>query len=770
MVNYDFHKLSPYDLEILVRDLLQAEWGITLENFKTGKDGGIDLRYATAHEKIIVQCKHYVRTGLQGLLRNLKSEAVKARSLQPNRYVFVTSIRLSPANKKEIIQIMGDDILASGDVIGLEGLNNLLSKHPRIEGNHFKLWLASRSVFDRVLHNAVVTQSEFKVCQIYKEARRYVQNDAYPRALSMLNENRSVILAGPPGVGKTTLANLLLYKHIEQGYKCILIQRDIKEGQDLFQKGERQIFYFDDFMGATFLGDRGALITGNNDRALLEFIAMVRAMPTARLILTTREHIYSQAMDKSERLRHSDMGNLRVCLYMSDYSFAQKARILYNHLYFSDLPYEYQDEMLRNRFYLKIIKHEKFNPRIIEWLSSFQRIRKTPVSQYCSFIDGLLDDPSEIWRHAYEQETTNAGQSMLLTLFSLGGKSDSTALEAGFAAMHSERGRKYGFSTRPEDFRSALLEVTGAFIKDWGAHGFEVVDPSVLDLMNAVVREVPDNAVDIVVGAAFFNQIERLWTFSKANKGAPVASKFARHADQLINTIVQRIPYGRNTDLSEGVVRYHDATFERQLAVVIDIVDRMPDGQYSYLIEQLFDCLLKKWQSESPQIIDVIDVLRALDQTCSMNAEETAKWKEIVYSTLLVGVQDVCRSYELYEIISLLDIAGKVGDPMMAVIQNAFEKYKKSHFEDDLAECLSSDQFESLIGDLLFFRDEINVDIDSLIGYVEHAKLEFMEGEHYYEDYIQNEYKEQWLDKMAEERIVSNMFDSLRDYYDRNIE
>ena len=37
MPEYDFHQLSPHDLEILTRDLLQAHWHVTLENFKTGK-------------------------------------------------------------------------------------------------------------------------------------------------------------------------------------------------------------------------------------------------------------------------------------------------------------------------------------------------------------------------------------------------------------------------------------------------------------------------------------------------------------------------------------------------------------------------------------------------------------------------------------------------------------------------------------------------------------------------------------------------------------
>ena len=40
MPNYDFRSLSPIDFEIIVRDLLQEELGVTLESFKSGKDLG----------------------------------------------------------------------------------------------------------------------------------------------------------------------------------------------------------------------------------------------------------------------------------------------------------------------------------------------------------------------------------------------------------------------------------------------------------------------------------------------------------------------------------------------------------------------------------------------------------------------------------------------------------------------------------------------------------------------------------------------------------
>jgi hypothetical protein len=81
----DFHQLSPHDLEILVRDLLHAEWSATLESFKAGRDGGVDLRYARGPHNLVVQVKHYVKTGLPGLMRDLKAEAAKVVTLKPTR-------------------------------------------------------------------------------------------------------------------------------------------------------------------------------------------------------------------------------------------------------------------------------------------------------------------------------------------------------------------------------------------------------------------------------------------------------------------------------------------------------------------------------------------------------------------------------------------------------------------------------------------------------------------------------------------------------------
>ncbi len=759
MPEYDFHQLSPHDLEVLTRDLLQAQYGVQIESFKTGKDGGIDLRYASGPAETIVQVKHYLRTGLAGLLRDLKTEAAKVRRLAPSRYLLVTSVPLSPLNKDEIVRTIGPDLLQLADVVGPDDLNNLLDQHPEVEGRHYKLWLASRGVLDRVINNAAVTRSEFKVRQVYEQAKRYVLSDAYPKALDMLAEERVVIISGAPGVGKTTLADLILYSHLEQGYQAVLIQRDVEEAEKLFQHGLRQIFYFDDFMGATFAGDHAGSGPSLSDRALLNFIAMVRATPDARLVLTTREHVYAQALGRSERLRHADLNDVRILLGMPSYSVMQRARILYNHLYFSDLPDAYRDELLRDDFYMRIVKHEKFNPRLIEWLSSYRLLKNVPLERYRSFIDDLLQDPSEIWRHAYEQEISESGRSVLLALRSLGGKCGGSALESAFRDLHVYRAKRYNFSIRSDDLRTGIREVVNSFIKPWGAQGFEVIDPSVLDLLNGILRSTPDNAVDILASAATFDQIEQVWRLAKSNQSGAIMTALRREAELIAPSIARQAKTERRRALDGGGVGYFGLTFERRLTIIVEMAQRLRVPEIAGLIAPVYARLIEEWQSERPQINDAVELIRAIDAMPASIADGMDALREAVLDATLLEARTGCRSDELRELLAVFDTqeAGRE----FAIARESFAKYQNDYFADELRECRSHDEFSGLIEDLELFRDQLGVDVDRMIQQVDEANAEFQEQEDQYADHMQDEWKERFRQERDSNRSISDMFGSL---------
>src|SRR5262249_54558015 len=101
MPDHDFARLSSFDFEELVRDLLQADTGIRLECFTTGPDSGIDLRcLAQPEDGLIVQAKHMQRSGYRHLKSHLRRiELPKVQALAPVRYILATSVGLTPGNK-----------------------------------------------------------------------------------------------------------------------------------------------------------------------------------------------------------------------------------------------------------------------------------------------------------------------------------------------------------------------------------------------------------------------------------------------------------------------------------------------------------------------------------------------------------------------------------------------------------------------------------------------------------------------------------------------
>lgn len=153
MANYDFRSLSPHDFELLCRDLLQEALDIRLESFTTGPDSGIDFRYRRDSVNLIVQCKHYADyAALRRVLA--KKERKKLDGPKPTRYILATSVGLTPTRKEELLTILTPYCLEPADIVGRDDINNLLTEYGAIERKHFKLWLTSTAVLERVLHSA----------------------------------------------------------------------------------------------------------------------------------------------------------------------------------------------------------------------------------------------------------------------------------------------------------------------------------------------------------------------------------------------------------------------------------------------------------------------------------------------------------------------------------------------------------------------------------------------------------------------------------------
>lgn len=489
-MGYNLGVLNDKEFEDLAKDLLDSKMGYDFEIFKSGKDGGIDLRYGKRKQnEIVVQVKHYINSKYSDLIGQLKIERKKIDNLsdRPLKYIVFTSLPLNPRQSDEIKQIFFPYIKTTSDIYGKRRVDSLISKNPNIEQKYFKLWLTSTTVLKRLLNNAVVNTSEFQASVIVKRCKFYVQTNNLNRALNQLEKNKFLIISGEPGVGKTTLAYMLIYKMMAKGFQLIYSDRSLRETEDLLSNDPRkkQVIFIDDFLGSN-LHDIYSPI--NSEKSILRFIDQIRGARNKYLIFTSRTTILKQANHFFESFRRENVEKIsNYELKISNYSKLEKAKILYNHLFHFNLSDKYLSIFYEDRNHLKIINHKNYYPRLIEALTNEINFQQSEFDTPQEFIFTNLENPSKIWESAFVNQLTREDQILLETIFTFGARStDKLIIEQAFEKRYSYELLKNSFTFDLNAFNHSIRKLMDGFIKsqlnlESGELFIYFINPSVTD-------------------------------------------------------------------------------------------------------------------------------------------------------------------------------------------------------------------------------------------------------------------------------------------------
>lgn len=515
MKNYDFLILQHNEFECLARDLLQKKERIFIESFTIGKDGGIDLRFAPIKgKKAIVQAKRY-RTYSE-LLSNLKKEVSKVAAMSLDRYIVCTSVGLTPGNKDEIKQLFHPHIISTEDIIGRDDLNNLLGLYPEIEKQYYKLWLGSTDVLDSLINNRINNWSEFRLEKIREDIYKYVMNDSFGKAVEILDNHRYVIISGIPGIGKSTLANMLVYKYLADGYEeFVYITGNIDDILQKYQKGKKQIFMFDDFLGSTVFekGEQGF------DSKLLSIIETISKSSDKLFVLTTREYILSQAKEEYEKLSLSNIDISKCTIDFKDYNKAIRAKILYNHLAGADIPLEYLHEIISQKRYKQIVDHQNFNPRIIETIVNQRLWEQVHVNEFFPKIMEMFNKPVVVWDFPFRKLDSYARYA-LLVLRTLGGSVLLDDWKEAFISFLQNNFYLLHMTFDEDKWNSALKVLSDCFIcidMYGGSHKVSFHNPSVPEFLETHLKDRKEMQKMLLSGAIYEEQTYTLFNDSHLN-------------------------------------------------------------------------------------------------------------------------------------------------------------------------------------------------------------------------------------------------------------
>ena len=185
---------------------------------------------------------------------------------------------------------------------------------------------------------------------------------------------------GNAGSGKTFLAEYLAFYYFIDDYELhYLTDRNLNSALRLIQKGKKQVFILDDFLGANFLNSENIISVSKDLKTLLDIAK--RSENNLKLIFTSRDYILSQFLNQlDDNILKSNISNSFISTDIKNPKF--RANLLYNYLENFQIDESIKKEFAESEIFFDIIKHPNFNPRLLKNIFSELNEKKGDIKTF----------------------------------------------------------------------------------------------------------------------------------------------------------------------------------------------------------------------------------------------------------------------------------------------------------------------------------------------------------------------------------------------------
>lgn len=396
---FNLMNLDPLEFEKFCMDFMEKKLNTRFKRFGPGKDDGIDL--ISLDKKIICQCKRYKDSSkLKSICKN---EYKKIENQKFESYYLLTTAELGETITKDIFDIFSKYMNDYSNIIGKNDIDDFLSDENNIDvlkKNH-KLWLSSSVVLDLYLNRYSDAISKVIINDFEKESKYFVETKAYYKAIDIINSNGTILFVGDPGIGKTITSKMLIRYLLASNkeYRLTTVSNNdlSKLIESVHQNDDPEIIFLDDFLGQTSLSLDDKLIN-----ELKNLLKLATIFSNKKVILNSRITILNKAKHEKEEFdKLLDELGIKECLIdVNDISQLDRARILYNLMYYNNVTKKSYQSVIENRKYNSIINHKSFNTRIIEMCAKNANKRD---DDFYDYLIESLNNPKGIWKSEFER-------------------------------------------------------------------------------------------------------------------------------------------------------------------------------------------------------------------------------------------------------------------------------------------------------------------------------------------------------------------------------